>query len=108
MSLLVKIKRPENVAKDRDFYEMQESHIEYIKKNTTEYYSVTALQAAIYRGDFYGLLDSLGVEKKYQYLIMRVNGLNCSSDFNGEKIDLLKPPMDIIGRIMVIYSSIET
>lgn len=57
--------------------------------STTE---VTEFQAAMYDGDFYGLLrNCLEVEEQYLYPMMLANGFKCPSDYrrNIRKIKLL-------------------
>lgn len=109
MSLLELITAPEDVAKDRDYYDVQESHLEYLRKHRTTKVEVIGREiTAKYKGDFYGLLNYLGVDKKYHYLIMRLNNLSCSSSFDGDTNIIVRPDLGTINGIFVIYSSEET
>lgn len=108
MSLLSELVPPDDSAKTRDYYDMLNSHVGFLKNHaTTERRSVTPLQAAIFRGDFYGLLHSVGIDKKYHYLIMRVNGLDASNQFDGLNTELLLPSLGLIESIIVLYNSKE-
>ena len=107
MALKEDLRLPSDDTLLRDYYELVESHLSYLIANTTEQITITQQQAAQYRGDFYGLLDLLGIEKKFQYPIMRANGLLSSDRFDGTKIQLLKPPFELIGNMFTIYQSKE-
>jgi hypothetical protein len=54
---------------------------------------ITPTQAHKFEGDFYGLLNELGIEDSVHYVNMRMNLLNSSSDFH-----LLGPTIKIIER----------
>lgn len=108
MSLKEDLSLPDEVVLQRDYYELIESHLSLLIQKTQEQITITQQQAAQYRGDFYGLLDLLGIEKKFQYPIMRVNGLLASDRYDGEKIHFLKPPFDLIGNIIMVYQSKES
>lgn len=109
MSLLDMLSIPEDVVKERDYYELFESHVTYLKNlSSTQVTSITEHQASIYQGDFYGLLYKLGVEKKYHYPIMRVNGLLASSNYDGKTTEIILPSLSEMNAITTIYSSNET
>lgn len=108
MSLLDTLYLPEDIVRERDYYEVLESHLTYIRNHSsTKVIDVGLDQAAIYKGDFYGLLNSLSVNKKYHYPIMRVNGLLCSADYDGKTSEILRPAEDTINSIITIYQSVE-
>lgn len=109
MSLLEDINTPEDIAKDVNYYEVMENHLSFMKTHrNTRTITVGMDQAAIYKGDFYGLLNSLHVDKKYHYPIMRVNGLLSSSDYDGVLTEILQPGEDVINDIITIFLSVET
>ena len=81
------------------FYTAIYSFIPYLKKLTVTYQTPTNNILYKYTGDFYGLLDSLGIAKKYHYAVMLFNGLTDSGNYdpamniiqipNLEEIDML-------------------
>lgn len=100
---------PSNAQADRNYYELQESHLQYLKKDPGTYeIEIDALTGDIWVGDFYGLLNHLRIDKKFTYLIMRLNGYSSASDFNGDKTSILIPSPTAIGRIITQYSSFES
>ena len=108
MSLLQDLDVASDLAKDRGYYELIESHLAYLKKlAATTVRTIAPLDAAVYKGDFYGLLYYLGVEKKYHYPIMRINDLNNSSDYDGINTQILFPPEDVVSSFVTIYESEE-
>lgn len=109
MSLLEDLVIPEDIHKERSYYEEIEAHLTYFKNHsTTKMISVEANEAAIYKGDFYGLLNSLRIDKKYQYPIMRVNGMLCSSDYDGLKTLFIQPADAVINDVVTVYLSVES
>ena len=108
MSLLDRLNLPDQVAVDRDYYEVLESHLEYMKKHASTRRRDFGLdEAAKYKGDFYGLLYSLGVDKKYYYPIMRVNGLSNSGEYDGLMNSIMHPSEEVLNDITTIYLSRE-
>jgi len=108
VSLLEDINTPDDIVKDPDYYEVLESHLSFMKTHrSTKTISIGLDQAAIYKGDFYGLLNSLHVDKKYHYPIMRVNGLLSSSDYDGILSEIIQPSEEVINDITTIYLSVE-
>lgn len=108
MSLLDILEIPEDVVNDPNYYVHLETHVEYLKYHKgTMVLSVTGLEAEKYKADFYGLLLSLKVERKYHYLVMRMNGYANSSDYDGIRTDILYPDVGEAARVIDIYSSLE-
>lgn len=108
MSLIDKLILPEKHTTERDFYEVIESHLTYLKNHPlTRLTTVQPDQAAIYKGDFFGLLNSMSVDKKYHYPIMRVSGYLSSSDYNGLDLELYMPSEEVVNEIMTVYLSRE-
>lgn len=108
MSLLEDIHLPDDIAKDPEYYEVIESHLSFMRAHrSTKTITVALNQAAIYKGDFYGLLNSLHVDKKYHYPIMRVNGFLSSSDYDGLLSEILQPSEEVINDIITVYLSVE-
>ena len=109
MKLLDLLPEAEENQKDVAYFHLQDSHVSFLKAHpATRVTQVEPLQADKYTGDFFGLLDYLRVGKKYHFVVMRVNGLYSSGDFDGEMQSVLIPPLDEVNKIFTIYNSLET
>lgn len=60
--------------------------------------NVDANLAKTYTGDFYGLLQAIGIESRYFWITMRVNDLSCAYDYNGTTTAILIPNMNLVDR----------
>ena len=108
MSLLNILKVPDEEVLDPQYYILLETHVHYLKKHPgTQLVEVTGQQAEKYIGDLSGLLDSLAVDKKYHYLIARVNDLIACTEYDGKKTLLLIPDTNIARQFMTIFNSRE-
>lgn len=108
MSLLELLKVPESHVLEQNYAVLQETHLEYLRKHpNTQIHAVTGQQAEKFIGDLNGLLDSLAVNKKFHYLITRMNGYLCSNAYDGEKLEFLIPDTSIASQFMGIYTSLE-
>jgi hypothetical protein len=68
----------------KEYYTMIESVLPYYRSRAdAPSYDVEPHTAARFVGDFYGLLHSFGVGKKFHYVTMRLNGLQRSQDYDG-------------------------
>lgn len=105
VSLKNKLETPEDYVLDLGYYAVLESHIERLKKNAA-IIDVKPHIADVYIGDFDGLLTELGYrDKKFHYLIRRVNGLDSSGKYDGIKTELLIPNVSEMSAIFSIYTS---
>lgn len=108
MALLDVLKVPEMNVTDPNFYVLLDSHVAYLTRHPlSEWAQVTGQQAEKYRGDFHGLLDSLSIDKKYHYLITRMNGLVSSGDYDGFVTQILLPDYPTAARFMAIWTTRE-
>lgn len=109
MSLLSRLVEPDTQVLEPAYYVLLESHVHALREHPDgEVTMVTLQQAAKYRGDFSGLLDSLGIDKKYHYLVTRVNGWTSSIDYDGLTPTVLVPPLSVVAQIIAQYQSRET
>lgn len=100
---------PSQIQADRNYYELQETHLHYLRTDPETYeMELDPLTADVWVGDFYGLLNQLRIDKKFAYLIMRINGYTSASDFNGDRKTLLIPSPTAVSRIVTQYSSFES
>lgn len=108
MTLLSSLNLPDPRVLEDSYYVLLETHIPMLRKDPkTRLIEINGQQAEKYTGDFHGLLDSLFIDKKYHYLITRVNGLNCSTDYDGFRKNFYIPDFDVIGAFLATYSSVE-
>lgn len=109
MSLVEKMKLPSKRVLDEDYYVLVESHLDYLNKHPlTKTVSVSQRIAAMFKGDFHGLLNYLALDKKLHYLITRMNGLYSSGDFSGEINYLSIPDPGTVAGVIATFSSIES
>lgn len=67
-----------------------EDHLTYIRNDvSTQVLPISEEQRHKYDGDFYGLLKSLGVEQRWWWVQMRVNGFNQPFEFTKQHQTLL-------------------
>jgi hypothetical protein len=92
---------------DEGLRNMLIAHFPWIKENN--YYDATPVSAVtteIYRGDFHGLLKSLGVAPANWQLFTLFNGYKCSTDFKGLGDDIvLLPQLRYISQLTDIYQT---
>ena len=67
-----------------------EDHLEILQTTgISTIAQLTAGQASKYKGDFYGLLGSLGVSSDIQWITMRVNGYHSPADYTEDRAKVL-------------------
>lgn len=108
-TLAERITETDDLLLDRDFYNVLESHITFLKENagTTEL-TIPGLTASIYAGDFYGLLNHLNIDKKFHYIVLRCNGLYASGDYDGICDTVVLPPIGTMNSIFILQNSKES
>lgn len=80
-----------------EFISALESYIPFLREHPESKTAEISLhQAAKFRGDFYGLLNELGWDKKYHLTILRMNGYMSSTDYEGETTLILYPPQNVV------------
>lgn len=94
----------EDVYNDSNFIVMLESHLNYFRASANVGYKVISEhQSFKFEGDFYGLLNDLGLDKKHHYIVMRLNGLASSSDYKGSVFQILIPDLAEVNLLKNIY-----
>lgn len=92
-----------------DFRDVLLAHKEIIlKRRGTSSISITQQEADKWYGDFYGLLITKGIPVDKLWLITILNGLNCSSDYNSDFLNITTPDPDYIDRLIDIYNTKHT
>lgn len=88
-----------------DFLIMLESHLEYLRINNVGFLPITNQQNIKFAGDLYGILNEKNIDKKFHYIISRLNNYNSSSDYKGDKSELLLPDVYKIEELNRIFST---
>lgn len=88
------------------FIELAESHLTYLRTHPDAgHLTVTPMEADVYTGDFYGLLQIYHFPSWTHYLILRTNGYLSQTDYDGKYLTFLIPPMDELELLREIYLS---
>lgn len=108
MSLLQSLGPVDKMSLTESYYTLLESHLPYLLNHpTTKTVVVPSQQAEKYTGDFHGLLDVLAIGKKYHYLVTKLNGMNCSTDYDGRRVEFVIPSPETISSFLATYGSRE-
>lgn len=106
--------RPQQIQFRKDYRWMLEQHIPLLKNHPqTRREPIKSVLVLQFMGNFYGLLNHLGVERKYHWLYLRMNDLVNPLSFGQELQDshsvvdfhLLHPPMEEVERIRKHFST---
>lgn len=90
----------------KNFMDTLESHLSYFRSSRqSNVIQVDTKKAHIYEGDLFGYLNDIGIEQKYHWLIMRINDLYCSSEFDQNKYVLIIPSYDEIEQIRSAHTA---
>jgi hypothetical protein len=107
MALLTRLQLQDAVVLNPNYYVLMESHLSFLRTHQkTALINISGQAAEKYTGDFYGLLDSLSIRKNH-YLILRLNGMYSSTDYDGQQLEFLIPDEAAVNRILTTYRSIE-
>lgn len=107
MALLTRLQTQDAIVLNTDYYVLIESHLSFLRSHQkTALINVSGQAAEKYTGDFYGLLDSLSIKKNH-YLIMRLNDLYSSTDYDGKQLEFIIPDEVAVNRILTTHRSIE-
>ena len=58
-------------------------------------------------GDFYGLLQTKGVEQYLHWLVMVMNGLNGSDEYDGDFTTILTPDIDYVQKLLDTHNTVH-
>ena len=90
---------------DEDYKQTLVDHIPYLVSRAIKVLQVEPVIGIRYRGDYYGLLTLMGVAEELQWLVMRMNGYLCSSDYRGELVNIIVPNEDDLSYIYTQYNT---
>lgn len=81
-----------------------DDHVEFIKEKSTRLINVDGNTVSKWAGDFYGLLNVMGVNPNAHYITARINGLNSSNDDFSEFLSIRMPDEPTL---QLIFSKIK-
>lgn len=88
-----------------DFRILIEDAIVELRRTANNTFQPTAQEQAMFTGDFYGLLQRHNVENNLLWITMRVNGLDCTTDYAGEDIIVLIPDRTKLDMYMDVFQT---
>lgn len=92
-----------------EFQTMIESHLAWLKNHPTTYtIAVDDGDAYKYEGDFYGLLAAYRVPTQYHWVVMRMNGLRATTDYDSTKDSLLIPSYQTLADLVQVFATTYT
>lgn len=94
----------EDIFYSKGFMDTLESHMDFFRKSiNSTIVDIDNRQSDVYNGDLFGYLNEVGIEIKYHWVFMRVNGLYSSSGFTKNIRTLILPSRDQIEKIRSAY-----
>jgi len=96
--------KQENMITDT-YVQLIDDHIGILKNMIQETKPITGNKDYSYVGDFYGMLTALGIDKKYHYGIMKVNGIESSDDFNTDVTAIDIPSLSYMDSLLEVAKS---
>jgi hypothetical protein len=84
----------------KNFMDVMESHLDYLRNSSkSSSFIVDKNIAEVYQGDFFGYLNYRGVQQKYHWIYLRVNGYLSPFDFKPNVDSLIVPSTEEIEQI---------
>lgn len=85
---------------------IMDSHLEYLKTTgNTQTLTIDNKYKGQYYGDFYAILNNLGINAKYHRIIMLLNGITNPIDYVGQLETVFVPDTTIIDQILSVYNT---
>lgn len=96
----------DDLINNPEYLRLMDTHIGFFKNHAeNKIVTVTGLQADIYAGDLFGLLNLLNIGREYHYVVMRMNGFFSSGDFDGTITEFIVPSNSALSRVVAIYET---
>lgn len=90
----------------KEFMDVLESHLAYLKNRSDTYtVQIDTKRAVVYEGDFYGYLNEIKIEPQYHWVIMRLNDMHASTEFNSAMTELHVPNKAEINAIFMAHKA---
>ena len=93
---------PYALAYDERFLMMVENHYSFLISLPPTFYAVTAAQNISNIGDFFGLLNDLGIEKKYHQITLEFNGYRHPADYCVDVMTVSLPNTNLIDELLAL------
>jgi hypothetical protein len=103
MKIIENIPEPESFYFEEGFIQAIETHLTYLRQKNTTFKTIDNHLLDKYQGDFYGLLDELGIAKEYHYTIMRVNDFSNGDCYRSNMTMIVMPSLPAIDLIKDTY-----
>lgn len=88
------------------FRNVLESHLTYFRSSPElRIVPIDKHLSYKYEGDLYGLLDEIGIDKQYHYLIMMLNNYSHPADYDGNRYELYLPDTKEIDMVRNIHKA---
>lgn len=89
------------------FHRYIEGYLKYIRENEIEkIIYIDPHKKYVFEGDLFGLLDQLSIDRKFHWVIMRVNDLTSPMYLDLENTELLLPNLEKIQGYMAKYKTL--
>ena len=106
MTLTDSVSQPDDSFFDEEFMVMIDSHLTWLRSDPDgTMQAISNIQAYKWEGDLFGLLDNLGIDKRYHFIIARVNYYENSTDYRGDVYQLFIPTLSNINMLNNIYKT---
>lgn len=98
----------EDAYHDPKFLLIIETHLTQLRGSEgAKLLPIAEQQGFKYEGDFYGLLDDLKIDKKYHFIVLRVNDLLSSADYKGDLTHITLPSLSQVEILKAVFQTSE-
>lgn len=96
--------REKDLLYDQGFRRLLEGYMPWFRAHDlTENVGIDPHHVYKYEGDLYGLLDALGIDKRYHWVVMRLNSIYRAGEVDQELRWLLIPDRSTIEKLKQLY-----
>lgn len=89
---------------DQSFRRLLESYMPWLREHpNTQLIPIDPHHVYKYEGDFYGLLDAMGIKKSYHWTILRLNDIYRAGEVDQEFRWLMVPDHELIDKLKQMY-----
>ena len=86
--------------------EIIEQHLDIIKKEKSQVMAIDAGKAAMFKGDFYGMLRALGVAPAYWFATLRASGMISPTEFDVSFETIIMPDDEYLRSLRRQYETL--
>jgi hypothetical protein len=88
------------------FRNVLESHLTFFRSSPKlRLVAIDKHMSYKYEGDLYGLMDELGINKQYHFLVMILNGYSHPADYDGNRYELYLPDTSEVDMVKNVHRS---